>query len=136
MWKGLMSTALLLLVALLSGCGRGITGDAETFVEFGELVAAPQRYHGRQICTAGVYVLGFETSALGASTYQRGSAIYLTEPAVWVGEAEIHSTGDCFSSDTAPPAEFCQVQVCGLFESGGGFGHLGGYEYQLRGPEH
>jgi hypothetical protein len=136
MWKESMAVALLLLVAVLSGCGRGITGGDGTFVEFGELVATPQRYHGRQICTAGVYVLGFETSALGASTYQRGSAIYLTEPAIWVGEAEVHSRGDCFSSDAAPPAEFCHVEVCGLFESDGGFGHLGGYEYQLRGSQH
>jgi hypothetical protein len=135
MWKEPMAVALLLLVAVLSGCGRGTTGDAERFVEFAELVANGQSYHGRQICTAGVYVLGFETSALGASTYQRGSAIYLTEPAIWVGEAEIRSTGDCFSSDTAPPAEFCHVEVCGLFESGGGFGHLGGYEFQLRGVD-
>ena len=136
MWKGRVAILLLLLIALLSGCGRGTTGDAGRFVDFGELLTNAERYHGHQICTAGVYVLGFETSALGASTYQRGSAIYLTEPAIWVGQAEIHSTGDCFSSDTAPPAEFCQVEVCGLFESGGGFGHLGGYEYQLRGLEH
>jgi hypothetical protein len=133
MWKGLMSIALLLVVALQSGCGRDTTGDAEKFVEFGELVTNAQSYHGRQICTAGVYVLGFETSALGASTYQRGSAIYLTEPSVWVQGAEIRTTGDCFTSDTAPPAEFCQAEVCGLFESGGGYGHLGGYNYQLRG---
>jgi len=136
MWKERLVITLLLFMALLSGCGRDTTVDAERFVDFGELVTNPQSYHGRQICTAGVYILGFETSALGASTYQRGSAIYITEPAIWVQGAEIRTTGDCFTSDTAPPAEFCQVEVCGLFESGGGFGHLGGYEYQLRGLEH
>lgn len=133
MWKGLLSIALLLLVALLSGCGRDTTGDTERFVDFDELVTNPQSYHGRQICTAGVYVLGFETCALGASTHQEGSAIYLTEPSVWVQGAEIRTTGDCFTSDTVPPAEFCESEVCGLFESGGGYGHLGGYEYQLQG---
>ena len=136
MWKGRVAILLLLLIALLSGCGRWTTGDAESFVDFAELVANPQRYHGRQICTDGVYVVGFETSALGASTSQSESAIYLTQPAIWVGEAEIHSTGDCFTKDTEPPAEFCPAEVCGLFESGGGFGHLGGYEYQLRGAGH
>ena len=136
MWKEPLAVALFLVVALLSGCGQGTSGDAETLVDFGELVTNPRRYHGRQICTTGVYVLGFETSALGASTYRSGSAIYLAEPAIWVWEAEIHNTGDCFSTDTQPPAEFCPAEVCGLFESGGGFGHLGGYEFQLRGSGH
>ena len=125
--------AFLLLLALLSGCGRGNTGDTERFVDFDELVTNAQSYHGQQLCTAGVHVLGFETSALGASTYRRGTAVYLTEPAVWIEGAEIRTTGDCFTSYTAPPAEFCQVELCGLFESGGGYGHLGGYQHQLRG---
>jgi len=135
MCKPLIASSLLLVLAALSGCGGETTGGADRFVEFAELVTNAQSYHGEELCTAGVYVLGFETSALGASTYERGSAIYLTEPSVWVEGAEIWITGDCFTSDTAPAAEFCRSEVCGLFESGGGHGHLGGYDYQLRGTE-
>jgi hypothetical protein len=134
MWKGpAIITTLLLLAALLIGCDHDtMGGNDEGFVDFGELVAAPQRYHGRQICTAGAYALGFETSALGASTYRRGTAYYLVDPAIWVEGAQIRTTGHCFTADTVPATEFCRVEICGLFESGGNFGHLGGYQYQLR----
>ena len=133
MKKAVLAIARLLIIVLIGGClgtPKRTTGE---FVEFSELVANPQRYHGSEICTAGVYASGFETSALGASTYELDGAVYLSEPTVWIEGAEIRSTGQCVEAGGAPQAEFCNVEVCGLFESGGGFGHVGGYEYQLRG---
>ena len=122
------------LLASLSLCGCLATPEPATgeFVEFRELVAHPQRHHGGEICTSGIYASGFETNALGASTYEVDGAVYLSQPVIWIEGAEIRSKGECVKAGGAPPAEFCQVEVCGIFESGGGFGHLGGYQFQLR----
>jgi len=107
--------------------------DVPSDVPFEALVANPGRYHGRQVCTEGIYATGFETNALGASFRREGEAIYLTEPAMWLEGAEIRSTSDCVESGAFPTATFCEATVCGLFEAGGNYGHLGGYAFQLRG---
>jgi len=52
---------------------------------------------------------------------------------MWLEGAEIGSTSDCVESGAFPTARFCKATVCGLFEAGGNYGHLGGYAYQLRG---
>ncbi len=101
-------------------------------VPFEELVSNPERYHGRRVCTEGIYATGFEANALGASLQRDGEAVYLTQPAIWLEGAEIRSSADCFDSGALPTARFCKATVCGLFESGGYYGHLGGYAYQLR----
>ena len=101
-------------------------------VPFEELVSNPERYHGRRVCTEGIYVTGFEVNALGASLRREGEAVYLTEPAIWLEGAEIRSSADCVDSGAFPSSRFCRATVCGLFESGGYYGHLGGYAYQLR----
>jgi len=101
-------------------------------VPFDDLVSNPERYHGRRVCTEGIHATGFEVNALAASLRREGEAVYLTEPAIWLEGAEIRSSADCFDSGALPTARFCRATVCGLFESGGYYGHLGGYAYQLR----
>jgi hypothetical protein len=100
-------------------------------VPFEELVSNPERYHGRRVCTEGIYVTGFEVNALGASLRRDGEAVYLTEPVIWLEGAEIRLSTDCVDSGSFPTARFCRATVCGLFESGGYYGHVGGYAYQL-----
>jgi hypothetical protein len=119
-----------LLTLLINGCVRGMEVDID------DLLSSPQSYQGEEICTEAVYASGFEINALGASTYQRGDAVYLTEPVIWLERAEIRSSTDCFSSATTPPVEFCKARVCGFFEYGGNYGHVGAYEYQLRGANY
>lgn len=128
--KELLVAVGLILTLLISGCVRSMESDID------DLLSSPQSYQGEEICTEGVYASGFEINALGASTYQRGDAVYLTEPAIWLERAEIRASNDCFSSATTPPVEFCKVTVCGFFEYGGNYGHVGSYEYQLRGANY
>lgn len=127
--RGTSILVALLLALLINGCMQSMK------VNIDDLLSNPERYHGRQICTEGIYVSGFEVSAVGASPYQVGGAVYLTEPAIWIERADIRSRSDCFETQTTPPAEFCNAIVCGLFEYGGSYGHVGAYEYQLRGND-
>ena len=73
---------LVVAAALLAAYGCGDGGPPS--VEFRELVSHPDAHNGKTVCPEGTYAGGFEVSALGESTYQRGSAVYLTEPAVWI----------------------------------------------------
>ncbi len=125
--RGASIVTVIVLALLINGCIQSMK------VDISDLLSNPERYQGREICTEGVYVSGFEASALGASTYQVGRAVYLTEPAIWIEGADIRSRSNCFEAQTTPPAEFCKVTVCGLFECKGKHGHLGAYQCQLWG---
>lgn len=105
-------------------------GSSEN-VLFSELISNSQKYNGKRVCTEGVHVSAFESDAIGESTYQEGEAMYLTEPTIWNEGANIKSKQDCFETDTIPSAEFCKVRICGIFEYGGAYGHVGGYQYQI-----
>jgi hypothetical protein len=143
---------LLAVGAILAGC-RGVDlhpggcpGEGEEaaltaypdslgYVTLEELFANPERYNGRTVRTEGICVSGFEVSGLGASTYNRGDAVSLTEPAIWVESAVFESKTDCFTTQPTPQATFCRVIVRGMFEYGKRCGHLGGYAYRLSAPE-
>lgn len=113
------------IVLSISGCAT--TQD----VPLDELLSSPERYDGRWICTEGIQATGFEVSALGAQVRREGSAVYLAGPLIWLEGAEIVSSTDCLDSTAAPSARFCKATVCGLFQSGGSYGQLGGYDHQL-----
>ncbi|HSJ57138.1 MAG TPA: hypothetical protein VLC95_08150 [Anaerolineae bacterium] len=131
----------LALAILIAACGDsglergGGSGTESTAadVPFAGLVADPARYGGTELCTTGVYVTGFEASALGASTVTRDGILYLSEPTIWIEDASaVEVQGECSTGSTVPEYEFCPARVCGTFETGGRFGHLGGYEHQIR----
>ena len=92
--RGASIVMALLLALLINGCIQSMK------VDISDLLSNPERYQGREICTEGIYVSGFEASAVGASTYQVGGAVYLTEPAIWIERADIRSSSDCFETQT------------------------------------
>jgi hypothetical protein len=122
------------LVAAAGACGGVVGREEAVSVPFADLVEQAETYDGSVVCTKGTYVSGFEVSGLGASTERRGGSVYLTEPVIWVEGDVIESTEDCVSEGEHPAFTFCEARVCGVFECGGGHGHLGGYRCQVR-PE-
>ncbi len=123
----------LLLSALLLACGGSDGGSCADLIAFERLVASPQHFMGQYVCTRGIHVDGFEVSALGASTYEKDGYPQLVEPVIWLEGANFQSREDCARTDTHPSFEFCEAVVCGVFESGGSYGHGGAYAYQLLG---
>lgn len=130
-----VTNKVLLLSVLLLGCVPGDGNSRTGLVAFDRLVAHAQQYAGRYLCTEGVYVSGFEASGLAAAMFENEGHPRLTEPVIWVEGADMQSREDCRHTDTVPSFEFCRAVVCGVFETGGGYGHGGGYAYQLRGRE-
>lgn len=132
---------LILLVILLGACVATPTPAPATptpapppaaDVSFSDLMTAPTTYAGKEICTNGIYLSSFEVEALGQDTVERDGALYLTEPSIWLERAKIEAEPNCTEVGT-PPAKFCQARVCGRFDYGGQYGHLGGWLYQLSG---
>ena len=122
----------LLLAILPAACAPAGPGAAP--VDFEQLVTEPARFDGRLVCTQGVYVSGFEASALGASTTQRGGLRYLTEPAIWIERGDFTARGACLRDGAASQQfEFCHVTACGRFDRCEGCGHGGGFRFQLVG---
>jgi hypothetical protein len=111
---------------LLAAC-RSRDGTSLT-IPFIELLSNPIKYSGSNICTEGIYLSGFEVSALGADTYTLNGNIYLTEPAIWVEGVEVVNLNEC---KVYQGYSFCSVKICGRFEYGNQYGHMGGYEYQI-----
>lgn len=131
-------TLLVLILVIgpgLSGCSRGNNSSLAGLVAFDALVADPQRYADQYVCTEGTRVDGFEASGLGASLSTKNGTLRLTEPVIWLESADLQTREDCIRTDTVPPFEFCHVVVCGVFETGGGYGHGGTYPYQLTGGD-
>jgi hypothetical protein len=102
-------------------------------VRFHSLVDTPQNYNGQLVCTHGVSVSSFEASGLASATREDAGGLHLTEPVIWLEGARLLSQTGCFTTSTVPAYEFCEVTVCGRFEYGGRYGHLGAYAYQLSG---
>lgn len=118
------------LMLLLAACQQ--TKTELSPVAFNDLIANSDIYANQDLCTEGTAVSGFEISAIAADTSERNGAVYLTKPTIWLENVVPESTSACFTTGL-PPTEFCRVRVCGRFETGGGFGHLGGYDFQLVG---
>jgi hypothetical protein len=135
--KPLFSINLLLICCTLASCGvlrSAARSNAMINVPLKQLVANPSHYHGKVVCTEGIYLEGFEVSALSVETNNRDGLTYLTEPALWIEGAAIVSRSNCFvQNDNLGPQsfEFCQVTVCGRFEHCRKCGHLDGYKYRL-----
>jgi hypothetical protein len=130
-----MMTAMLALSLMLLSCDKGNGSSHADLVPFDRLVANPGHYAGQYVCTKGVHVDGVEISGLGAATYQQNGYQRLAEPVIWLEGADFQSREDCIQTNATPSFELCQAVVCGVFETGGGYGHGGGYAYQLQGRE-
>lgn len=103
-------------------------------VAFSELISNPQKYNGKHVCTEGVYLSSFEVSVLGAEISGQGINMQLVEPTIWIESREgIKFKSDCLEiRELYGTAEFCNAKVCGIFEYGERYGHIGRYDYQIR----
>ena len=86
------------------------------FVSFDELISNATNYNGTNVCVEGDYTVGFETSALSGQ--------------IWV-DGKLTTSG--LTCEGAGRVQQCNgnAVVCGKFDSGGKFGHLGRYGFQI-----
>ena len=89
-----------------------------------ELVKNPEQYSGKEVTIEADYILGFEWSALYSWDCPDGR--------IWL---ERHGLDDVSKKELQRAYDndlsFVYLKVQGTFASGGHYGHMGGYSYQL-----
>ena len=130
-WHRTFMTFIVLLGAMLAVYGsEDLEPPPALVVSITELTSHPELHRGKRIQTTGIWLNAFETSALSDSMIQRGGAPRLKEPLLWLEGTTVTDKRDCVSHGFR--LTFCTVDVDGIFEDGGGFGHLGQYQFQIK----
>jgi hypothetical protein len=131
LWSFILVLSLLSVV--LSGCG----GQVE-FVDFSQLISEPDQYKEQTIILDAFYFSGFEISALSESLEPSGSSNGNLVPVgtlIWVAGGLSQALYDKLYTQTETLSgyaeRFGKMRIAGKFESGGKYGHLNGYNYQI-----
>jgi hypothetical protein len=132
---GLVATLACLLGSGVSGC-QWAGGEQAHEVTFEQLFANPGQYHGRQITLEGFYFQGFEVIVLSERLEYSGYAEGHLVPGgrmLWVeGGIPLEIYNQLYQQQMMGPSErYGKVNVSGEFRSGGQYGHLGAYDYQI-----
>lgn len=131
----LLWLALTLLVAVVTA-PSACSSTAE--VTFAELVAEPARYNGRTVTLEAFYFHSFETSALCASlveSVQFPGHLVPTQPLIWLEGGLPLDVFNQLTEETyenGPSSYYGKLRIKGVFEYGDRYGHVGGFDYQLR----
>jgi hypothetical protein len=99
------------------------SASPEPKMDFCELMRHPEEYNGKLVKIRATWIYGFEWSYLHCLG---------CEGRVWLETAELDETSEKALKRTPKGAAILNVDVEGVFQSGGGFGHMNGYKYQLR----
>jgi len=109
-------------VLILSGFGR-----AETPTPFCELLRNPEKYNGKEVTVRATWRYGFEWSQFYCLDCLDKGRAWLQVP------SDLEEDGPSAKALRGIPkgAGIVNITVQGVFMSGGHFGHLNGYPYQL-----
>ena len=133
---GLGVAALLLIVMACQTSETTLPTNEVEVTTLAELLASPDRYNGREILLEGFYFQGWESNLLSESMEPTGQAEGHLWPAgqtIWV-EGPIPSVvyDGLHQQDMIGPVErYGKVLIKGIFQSGEGYGHLGGFDAQI-----
>lgn len=118
-----MKLILLLLVLIVASIFFFVPQKAT----FKELVTNPQNYAGKDICTEGVYLQAFETLVLTESIEFEEGFPRIKGETIWVEGPNIKKD----ELKRGLTYLYGNVSICGRFETGSGFGHVGSYKHQF-----
>jgi hypothetical protein len=124
--------SLLLATASITACTRG----GATEITFDQLFANPSKYNNQEITLEGFYFHGFETIVLSEKLELSGFAPGHLVPKgrmLWVeGGIPKEVEDELNKQQQMGPVElFGKVRMMGIFEHGGKYGHLGGFNQQI-----
>jgi len=115
-----------------SGC------QSNQSITFSDLVSRADRYNGKTVTFEAFYFSGFEISALSESVGPADSGPWRIVPRgtlIWVKGGIPRELIDRLYGQTDTPSGYPErvgrLKVTGMFETGGRYGHLDAYEYQI-----
>jgi hypothetical protein len=98
------------------------TASPQPTMTFCELVRDPEKYNGKLVKIRATWIYGFEWSYLHCLD---------CEGRVWLDTSALDEQSEKTLKHTPKGAGIVNVDVEGVFQTGGTFGHLDGYRYQL-----
>ncbi|MDD5590352.1 MAG: hypothetical protein PHY18_00260 [Dehalococcoidales bacterium] len=131
----LVCTIFITTLVLLTGCHIDKT-DVIGEVTFDDLFTSPSQYDEKEVVLDGYYFAGFETMVIAEGMKYSGYADGHLIPDgryVWVeGGLPIEVYDQLYRQDMMGPEErYGKVRITGIFEYGGAYGHLGGFDCQI-----
>lgn len=134
--KGILSFFLvfLMLIPAAAGCSSGASQD----LNFPRLISEANKYNGKTVTLESFYFSGFEISVIAESVGPSASGFWGIVPQgtlVWVEKGLPQEMFNKLYTQTVTPSGYPErmgrVQVTGKFETGGRYGHLNSYLYQI-----
>jgi hypothetical protein len=123
----------LLSLSTVAGCG-----NSPQTLTFSQLIAGADRYNGQIVTLDAFYFSGFEISALAGSLGPASSGpwrIVPSGPLVWVASGISQELQNRLYGQSDTPSgyteRFGKLKVSGKFETGGKYGQLDSYYYQI-----
>ena len=122
------------IISVMNIVGRPVTATIWIFllvssvspqspIKFCELLRNPEPYNGKTVKVRATWVYGFERSYLHCLD---------CDDQVWLDTSELDEQSEKTVQHTAKGAGIVNVDVEGVFQAGGSFGHLNGYKYQMK----
>ncbi len=125
---------LTLLTLIINGCGSN-TSQSVTFTQ---LISQADKYNGQNVTLEAFYFSGFEISALSESVGPSNDGIWRIVPKgtlIWVEGGIPQETYNQLYAQTTPPSgnteRLGKLKITGKFQTGGKYGHLDGFQYQI-----
>ncbi len=98
------------------------SASPQSRIVFCDLMRNPAEYSGKLVKIRATWVYGFEWSYLHCLD---------CEGRVWLDTSQIDEQSEKALKHTPKGAAIVNMDVEGVFQTGGSFGHLNGYRYQL-----
>src|SRR5215467_2909876 len=99
------------------------SASSEPMMKFCELMQHPDQYSGKLVKVRATWITGYEWSYLHCLG---------CEGQVWLDTSELDEHSERTVNHMPRNAAIVNVDVEGIFQAGGTFGHMNSYKYQLR----
>jgi hypothetical protein len=96
---------------------------AQSQMNFCELMRHPETYHGKTVKVRATWGYGYEWSYLHCLG---------CDARVWLDTSDLDEQSEKIIKHIPKGAAIVNIDVEGVFQADGSFGHLNGYKYQLR----
>jgi hypothetical protein len=124
---------LITLNLLCPGCGAKPAG-----VTFNDLFSTPEKYSGKAVTVAGIYMRGWEWLILADAVAYIGTGntreLKPVGDSIWFAglmPKDVQDKLSQFTSHTGDTTYFGKLRVTGIFETEGKYGNMNAYKYQI-----
>lgn len=127
--------AAMMAVTGMMSAGLANAAILPKFVPASELTQNPTKYSGQLIQTVGIMATDASSSGFAPGFEFVDGRVQFKGKPVWLGSFTIEQKPACFTVTNTDkyPITWCVAVISGVFESGGKYGPVAGYDLQIKG---